>query len=133
MRDRARGTRPVTKRVGPIFVLLTVVACGSSSGSGVPGQRPPERPGPEPSPGAETAPDRSRWLSKRAEFVDNCVAGAGPGTESAVATDACVCVFDVVSSRWTPEEFATRHLAIGRELATTGVLNQCRLSAQARR
>ena len=108
--------------------LLTLLACGSSSGSRDPGQRPVERtesvePG---------SPDPGQWQSKRTEFVESCVDGGGPGVDPQVAHDACSCAFDEVSRRWTPTEYAARHQEINRELFTSGVLKKCRSVAQAR-
>jgi hypothetical protein len=101
----------VQSRAGAAVIYLsTLVACGSSSDSGTPGQ----------------------WQSKRTEFVESCVDGGGPGVDPQVANDACSCAFDEVSRRWTPTEYAARHAEIDRELLTSGVLKKCRSLAQAR-
>jgi hypothetical protein len=129
MRDGVAGRgNAVAWRAGAAISLLMLLGCESSSGSGDPGPPPVERT--EPTPPA--SPDPGQWQSKRTEFVEGCVAGAGPGVDPQVADDACSCVFDEVSRRWEPAEFVARREEINRELMTRGILRRCRTQAQSR-
>jgi hypothetical protein len=118
----------VPRRAGFAACLLAMLACGPSAG-----RRAADAPPPEPGASVEPRPPvPPEWESNRAVFIRNCVDGAGPTVDTRVSTEACGCVFEDVSRRYSPARFAMDYARIGRELQARGVLDDCRRSAQAR-